>query len=129
MRDHQDPFLKEQDCKGLICCLEALQSLDLTYYSIQNKNKNPIILYLEKRKVSNLINVANYILHAASIHATNSNIASKQILLAKYLYRFRYFYRIREFGSLKYQTSNKSSCSSLDINNIAIEALFLLVKY
>ena len=68
MRDHQDPFLKEQDCKGLICCLEALQSLDLTYYSIQNKNKNPIILYLEKRKVSNLINVANYILHAASIH-------------------------------------------------------------
>ena len=118
-----------KDLKGLVCCLEALQSLDLTYYSTQNKKKNQTKLYLEKKKISNLINVANYILHAASMHTNNLNLPTNQVLLSKYLYRFRYFYRILESRSLNYQTSNKFNCSTSNINNIAIEALFLLVKY
>ena len=86
-----------KDLKGLVCCLEALQSLDLTYYSTQNKKKNQTKLYLEKKKISNLINVANYILHAASMHTNNLNLPTIHVLLSKYLYRFRYFYRILEF--------------------------------
>ena len=88
-----------------------------------------INLYLDKKKVSSLINVTNYILHVASTHTNSFNLTSTQVLLAKYLYGFNYFYRVLELGPSKYKTSNEFNCSTLDINKIAIEALFLLIKY
>ena len=132
MANYQDLYSTKQKYMHLKCCLEALQSLDLTYdlyQPTQKKKTSSLNFQLERKKVSNLIHVAKSIIYIASMHTNKLMIKGTQTLLSKYLYRFRYFYRISQLESPKCQLFNSSNQSNIEINNIALEILFLLVKY
>ena len=123
----------KQNHMYLLCCLQTLQSLDVTYDPFKipysKRQQYPETYRLEKTDIRNLLEVAKYIIYISSMHINKVQTRSEQDLLSKYLYRFRYFYNFSKSKQLQCQTMVQSNSSTLKINMIALETLFLLAKY
>lgn len=135
-------FNLHQHKEILLCCLEALNSLNpiftsLTILSSPLKNTqisskkiigvpNRTLLYSDFRSIMPL---AKDLALLISGHINRDQKQVQQLLLSQYLYKFRYFYKRFYFEQNKEQNYLQSSIRTTEINNIAIWAVFQLLKY
>ena len=126
----------------LLCCLEALNSFNSTFpllirlylplHHTPISNKKIIAvpdIPLIYNDFSYTLPLAKNLVLLASGHINQDQRPIQQYLLSQYLYKFRYFYKQFYFEQSKGHNYLQPNMKPNEINNVAIWAVFQLVKY